>query len=327
MKAEVLKILRNAPGYVSGQSVCSALGVSRTAVWKAVSQLKEEGYEFDAVSNRGYRIVKYPDIVTEAEIMSRLDEGDIVEHVVYFDSTDSTNNQAKLYAEKGAAHGTLFVAGQQTAGRGRRGRQWVAGPDSGIWMTLLLRPQIGPPAASMLTLVAAMAVAEAVSEECSGSECRIKWPNDIVAGGKKICGILTEMSAETDWVNYVVIGIGINVNTQDFPEEIRQTASSLLLEYGHRVGRSGIIASFSKHFTKHYNDFIKETSLAGMVDSYNAILANAGREVRIEDPAGGFTGRAIGIDETGALKVDRGNGIISSVIAGEVSVRGLYGYV
>ena len=327
MKSQILKILRNADGYISGQAICQTLGVSRTAVWKYINQLKEEGYEFDAVSNKGYRIVKYPDIITAAEISSQLGQNDIIQKVIYFDETDSTNNQAKQYAEKGEASGTLFVAETQTGGRGRRGRNWISQPESGIWMTLLLRPQIRPADASMLTLVSAMAVARAVTESCGDVVCRIKWPNDIVLNKKKVCGILTEMSAETDWVNFVVIGIGINVNIENFADEIKDIATSLYMEAGRRIKRSTIVAQFSKYFTAYYNQFLKTCDLSSLVSEYNKMLINAGQQVQISDRTNTFSGKALGVDETGALKVLKEDGSVAAIVAGEVSVRGLYGYV
>lgn len=340
MKTRILKILRNAEGYVSGQAICEQLGVSRTAVWKVINQLKEEGYEFDAVSNKGYRIVKYPDILTQSEIESQLSGGEIVKKVVYYDKTDSTNNRAKQAAEEGASSGTLFITECQTGGRGRRGRSWVSPQGNGIWMTLLLRPDIRPDAASMLTIVAAMAVAGAVSgvigknsgyAGAAGLEeqkkCLIKWPNDIVLGEKKICGILTEMSAEPEMINYVAVGIGINVNTENFDEAIRDTASSIFVQTGVRVKRSEIVALFAREFTRYYESFISTGDLSLVMDDYNKMLINAGRTVRIENGGNVYTAKAVGIDRCGRLEVKDENGAESKVIAGEVSVRGLYGYV
>ena len=164
IKTSILRMIRQSSGYVSGQSLCEALGVSRTAVWKYVNQLKEEGYEFDAVSNKGYRIVKYPDIITREEIESMLPEGLAVTNVVYYHETDSTNTRAKQAAEDGEKSGTLFITECQTGGRGRRGRTWESPAGSGIWMSLLLRPEIKPFDASMLTIVAAMGMKDAIEE-------------------------------------------------------------------------------------------------------------------------------------------------------------------
>lgn len=332
IKTNILHVLRNADGYVSGQSLCEQLGVSRTAVWKYVNQLKEDGYEFDAVSNKGYRIVKYPDIITKEEIESQLPEGLAVRRIDYYDKTDSTNTRAKLAADNGEESGVLCVAECQTGGKGRRGRTWISPAGSGIWMSLMLRPQIRPEDASMLTIVVAMAVAEAIEEvvkkdTASKPDCRIKWPNDIVLGDRKICGILTEMSAEVDYIHYVVTGIGINVNTTDFDESIRDTASSIYLQTGDHVKRSDIIASFARHFTEYYEEFLKTSDLSGLIGAYNDNLINMGREVRIIEKDRTFTAIAEGIDRTGRLMVALEDGSREYIVAGEVSVRGLYGYV
>lgn len=224
MKSEILHLLRNADGYISGQQLCEAFGVSRTAVWKAINQLKEEGYVIDSVQNKGYRITEYPDIITDTEIRSLLikdsailkskadteqgreaDSKDknestdkvsdnklkdnnpddnklegVFQHIRYFEKTDSTNNQAKLAAESNAPDGTLFVAECQTGGRGRRGRSWESPAGTGIWMSLLLRPDMSPESASMLTLVLAIAMVEAIREEVKDIDCYIKWPAKLI---------------------------------------------------------------------------------------------------------------------------------------------------
>lgn len=350
IKTSILRMIRQSSGYVSGQSLCEALGVSRTAVWKYVNQLKEEGYEFDAVSNKGYRIVKYPDIITREEIESMLPEGLAVTNVVYYHETDSTNTRAKQAAEDGEKSGTLFITECQTGGRGRRGRSWESPAGSGIWMSLLLRPEIKPFDASMLTIVAAMGMKDAIEEIIGdgvtagagdgdvagdgagdgagkgGIHCKIKWPNDIVLGDRKICGMLTEMSAETDWINYVVIGIGVNVNTTEFDDSIKDTASSILLQTGSSVKRSDIVVAFAKHFSKYYDEFLKKCNLSGLADDYNKALINVGRDVKIVERDGSFVAKAVGIDETGSLIVEK-DGNTQRIVAGEVSVRGLYGYV
>ena len=332
IKTSILRMIRQSSGYVSGQSLCEALGVSRTAVWKYVNQLKEEGYEFDAVSNKGYRIVKYPDIITREEIESMLPEGLAVTNVVYYHETDSTNTRAKQAAEDGEKSGTLFITECQTGGRGRRGRTWESPAGSGIWMSLLLRPEIKPFDASMLTIVAGMGMKDAIEEIIGGGtgqgeiHCKIKWPNDIVLGDRKICGMLTEMSAETDWINYVVIGIGVNVNTTEFDDSIKDTASSILLQTGSSVKRSDVVVAFARHFSRYYEEFLKECNLSGLADDYNKALINVGRDVKIVERDGSFVAKAVGIDETGSLIVEK-DGDTKRIVAGEVSVRGLYGYV
>ena len=338
MKTKILNVLRKSDGYVSGQALCNMLGVSRTAVWKVINQLKEEGYVIEAVQNKGYHITQYPDILTSSEIMSQLtcvDTGNttgIIREVVYYDETDSTNNEAKRAAERdNAADGTLYITESQTGGRGRRGRNWVSPAGSGIWMSLLLRPDIAPVNASMLTIVAAMAVQEAIhkvlTEDGHDAECRIKWPNDIVLNKKKVCGILTEMSAEMDSIHYVVIGIGINVNTTDFDESIKDMATSIYLGTGKKVKRSNIIAAFSHSFKKYYEAFLKTQDLTYIVDRYNELLINKGRTVKAIYANKELVGEALGINKDGELIIKTEDGCETAIRAGEVSVRGLYGYV
>lgn len=332
MKSEILHLLRCAEDYVSGQQLCETFGVSRTAVWKVINQLKEEGYVIDSVQNKGYRIIEYPDIITASEIESLLldDTGNmqgICQHIKYFEKTDSTNNQAKLAAEQNALDKTLFVAECQTGGRGRRGRSWVSPAGSGIWMSLLLRPDIRPESASMLTLVLAVAMVEAINEEVQDAGCLVKWPNDIVLNNKKISGTLTEMSAEMESIHYVVIGIGINVNTTDFDASIKDMATSIYLETGKKVKRSNIIAAFSRSFKKYYEQFIKTQDLTLLTDRYNELLINKGRTVKAIYADRELVGEALGINKEGELIIKAEDGSKTAIRAGEVSVRGLYGYV
>jgi BirA family biotin operon repressor/biotin-[acetyl-CoA-carboxylase] ligase len=325
MKAEILTMLRESDGYVSGQELCNKFGVSRTAVWKAINQLKDMGYVIEAVSNKGYHMVSAPDVMNEAEIRSLLHTEWAGQELFCYDTIDSTNTKAKDLAEQGYPSGTLVVSDQQVAGKGRRGRSWESPSGSGIFMTLLLKPEINPNNASMLTLVAALATAKAISD-ITEADARIKWPNDIVINGRKICGILTEMSAQFDYINHIVIGIGINVHNETFPEEISQTASSLLLECGRRFHRASLIARFLECFEKDYAVFLETEDLEGLMKEYNALLVNTQKQVRVLDPKEPFEGKAIGITKKGELIVDtwESRKLVSS---GEVSVRGIYGYV
>lgn len=328
MKTEILKILRGTDGYVSGQELCDKLGVSRTAVWKVIGSLKEEGYEIDAVSRKGYRLLSSPDVVSESEVASRISDGVFGQRVVSYEITDSTNTRAKQLAEEGAVHGTLVVANMQTAGKGRRGRSWQQEEGSVIAMSLLLRPTFSPDKASMLTLLAAHSVAGAI-EAVTGLPAAIKWPNDIVINRKKTVGILTEMSlgVEQAAIDYIVIGIGINVNNTTFPEEIRDMATSLYLEKGERVSRSALIAESMRRLEADYEAFLKTEDLSAILPDYNAHLISMNKEVRVLDPKGEYTGISRGMDAQGELLVERADGEIIKVYAGEVSVRGLYGYV
>lgn len=326
MKEEILRLLRSADGYISGQELCNRFGVSRTAVWKAINQLKEAGYEIEAQQNKGYRLMAAPDLMTEAEIKSLMHTDWVAKEVLYFDTIDSTNTKAQELAEKGYQSGTLVVADKQESGKGRRGRSWVSPSGTGIFMTLMIKPDINPNNASMLTLVAALAVAKAITS-VTGEEALIKWPNDIVVNGKKVCGILTEMNAQFDYINHIVVGIGINVHNESFPEEISQMASSLMIEAGGKgFHRAQIIAETMSYFEQYYDTFLKTQDLSALVREYDELLVNRNKSVRVLDPKEPFDGKAMGITPKGELIVDtwESRKLVSS---GEVSVRGIYGYV
>lgn len=326
MKEEILRLLRSADGYISGQELCNRFGVSRTAVWKAINQLKEAGYEIEAQQNKGYRLMAAPDLMTEAEIKSLMHTEWVAKEVLYFDTIDSTNTKAQELAEKGYPSGTLVVADKQESGKGRRGRSWVSPSGTGIFMTLMIKPDINPNNASMLTLVAALAVAKAITS-VTGEKALIKWPNDIVVNGKKVCGILTEMNAQFDYINHIVVGIGINVHNESFPEEISQMASSLMIEAGDkRFHRAQIIAETMSYFEQYYDTFLKTQDLSALVREYDKLLVNRNKSVRVLDPKEPFDGKAMGITSKGELIVDtwESRKLVSS---GEVSVRGIYGYV
>ena len=326
MKSKILNRLRGAEEFVSGQQLCEEFGVSRTAVWKAINQLKEEGYEIEAVHNKGYRLLGCPDIISAEEVKSRLHTDWAGCEVRYFDTLDSTNICAKRMAEEGAPNGTLVIADKQTAGRGRCGRVWETPKGTAIAMTLLMRPNLRPEKASMLTLVMGMAVTRAVNELYS-LNCQIKWPNDIVYQGKKLCGILTEMSADMDQIHYVIVGIGINVQMTDFPKEIQNTATSLKLVTGKTLLRNKLLAKVLEEFEVLYEQFVSAESLKNLKAEYESRLANKDNCVNVLAPSGVWQGICLGIKEDGALLVQREDGKVEEVIAGEVSVRGIYGYV
>ena len=325
MKTKILTMLRQTDGYVSGQELCRQFGVSRTAVWKTINQLKEAGYEIEAVQNKGYHLVSAPDTMITAELQSIRRTAWAGQEIFYFDTIDSTNIKAKELAEQGYPGGTLVVADRQTAGRGRRGRSWESAAGTGIFMTLLLKPEINPNNASMLTLVSALAVAKAISD-VTGEKAQIKWPNDIVVHDKKICGILTEMSAQFDYINHIVIGIGINVHNEEFPEELCDKAGSLYLEYGRHFHRADIIEKILEYFEEYYDIFLQTEDLSGLMKEYNSMLVNLQKSVKVLDPKAPFEGKALGITKKGELIVDtwESRRLVSS---GEVSVRGINGYV
>lgn len=325
MKEKILELLKQADGYVSGQMICEQLNVSRTAVWKNINALKREGYQIDSVNNKGYRLISEPDLLNEMRIREYLQTKWLAKKIIYLPVTDSTNTQAKKMGEEGAEHGTLVVTQCQTAGRGRRGRSWES-PEGNVYFTFLLRPEVEISRASMITLVAALAVAKAV-DDVTGLDSKIKWPNDVVANGKKLCGILTESSSDLEYINYAVVGIGINVNQTVFPEEIAETASSLLLETGHTVDRGQLLGVFLNRFEQYYETFIQTEDMSGLKDVYNEKLVNCGREVKIIEKDRERVLKALGIDNDGGLVVENSEGERESIISGEVSVRGIYGYV
>ena len=326
MKGKILTLLRDRGDYVSGQELCDQFGVSRTAVWKAIGQLKKEGYGIEAVRNKGYCLVSEGGIYGQHELESRMDTKWAGHPVIFYDALPSTNLQAKLDAENGAVQGTLLVADMQTAGRGRRGRSWSSPGGTNAYFTLIIKPDFRVELASMVTLVMGLAVADGIRKTC-GVEACIKWPNDIVIGGKKVCGMLAEMSVERDYIHYVVIGVGINVGLQAFPPEIADMATCLQEECGYRVSRAELVANVMKEFETSYEIFQREGSLKGLMGRYNNLLVNRDREVRVLAPGAEFQGISKGINDTGELLVEKEDGTISKVYAGEVSVRGLYGYV
>ena len=321
MKTKVLTALKEADDYISGQELCERFGVSRTAIWKAVNQLKEAGYEIEAIQNKGYKILSVPDRLSESELQSIRKTSWAGKEIFYYDVIDSTNTRAKQLAEEGHGTGTLVVADRQDAGRGRRGRSWEGPAGSGIYMTLVLKPEINPNNASMLTLVAALAVSGAIST-CAGVQAGIKWPNDIVMDGKKVCGILTEMSAQFDYVNHIVVGIGINVHNESFPKEIEDVATSIYLQSGEHINRARLIEEILEQFERYYAIYLKTEDLSGLVNEYNSRLVNMQQKVRVLDPNEPYEGKAMGITGRGELIVDtwESRKLVSS---GEVSVRGI----
>ncbi len=328
MKTDILKLLRESESYVSGQQLCEHFGVSRTAIWKVMQQLKEEGYQIEAVRNKGYRITEVPDIMTREELESRISGNTkwAGQCLYVYAETDSTNIRAKQLGETGAPHGTLVLADRQSAGRGRRGRNWESPEGCSVYMSILLRPEFTPDKASMLTLVMAYSVAKAL-KGCTGLDVQIKWPNDIVINGKKLVGILTEMSTEIDYINHVVVGVGINVNTEIFPEEIADRATSLRNECGYKIQRSVIVAEVMNQFEQDYEMFLKKKDLSWLREKYNQLLVNCKKEVVIHGAAEPYSAYALGINNTGELLVRLEDGSVEAVYAGEVSVRGMFGYV
>ena len=301
MKEKILEFLKQQEGFISGQRICDELGVSRTAVWKYMNSLKKEGYEIESVTRKGYRLLQSPDLLTREAVLSCIKKGEIPGELCCFESIDSTNEEAKRRGEAGAPDGSIYVADNQTNGKGRRGRTWLSPSGEDIFFTILLRPDLPLNSVSMLTLVAASAVAEAV-DKVTGQECQIKWPNDIVLNRKKVCGILTEMNMEIDSIAYVVVGVGINV-------------------------RAELLSEILSAFFRDYKLFLEKQDLSPFLESYNQKLVNVGREVKIIKKGEEIIRTAIGINDRGELIVQDAEGNTEHIFSGEVSVRGIYGYV
>lgn len=245
--------------------------------------------------------------------------------VKYYDSIDSTNDEAKRLGKNGEKHGTLVIAEEQRLGKGRLGRSWDSPKGKAIYMTLLLRPQIEPEKASFLTLLAALAVTDAIMQ-VTGVSVQIKWPNDIVANGRKLCGILTEMSTDANGIRYVVVGIGINCNMDSFPQQLESTATSLFLETGKKQSRVQLIASVMQSMEQYYEIFMQTGDFKNLKPIYEKWLVNYNRMVRVLSPNGEYIGTSRGINEKGELLVVDEAGQLHTVRSGEVSVRGIYGY-
>ena len=246
--------------------------------------------------------------------------------VCVYESIDSTNAECARLSKKGANHGTVVMADKQTAGRGRRGRSWESPAGENLYFSLLLKPDMAPDRAPMLTLVMAMAVAEAI-QHITGTCAAIKWPNDLVMNGKKVCGILTEMGMEQGRIGHVVIGVGINVRDRIFSGELQYKATSLESVCGQCIDRRELLRGILEAFEGMYEAFAAAGDLTPLLDTYNGLLVNLGREVTVLDPQGAYNGVARGITATGELVVELPDGARKEVFAGEVSVRGIYGYV
>jgi len=329
MKSKILEELKSANGQsVSGEDISRRLGISRTAVWKHISRLRSEGYTIESQTRSGYKLIESPDILSASELEPLLRTGFMGRNVIYLDSTDSTNTYAKKMAEELFKEGTVIIADEQTAGKGRLGKHWVAARGKGIWMTIMLKPDILPSDAPKLTIAAALAVAKAISS-CCRLDTSIKWPNDIVSGGKKLCGILTEMSAEADEIKYVIIGIGINANMgiEDFGPEVSRTATSISIESGKTFSRKALTASVLYEFEELYKTFVQDGSIRHFLDEYKSKSAVLGKEIRVISKKEEITGLAVDISGEGHLLLNLADGSEREIMSGEVSVRGLYGYI
>lgn len=326
----VLELLRQQEGaIISGEEISRQLGLSRAAVWKAVSALRREGYTVEARTGLGYRLVASPDALTEAEICRFLPSTDVVgRRLLCLGETDSTNTRAKELAMAGEPEGLVVVADCQTAGRGRMGRSFQSPPGKGIYLTALLRPHLPSEQLMSVTAMAGVAVCGAVEDVC-GLSPGLKWPNDPVWNGRKLCGILTELSleAETGSLQYLVVGIGINVlhGPEDFSPDVAAIATSVAMELGRPVSRPALAAALIVRLDRLRTDLVSGNT-AAYWEEYCRRCVNLGQRVRLLSPAGEECGEAIDVDRDFGLVVRRDDGTVTTVRSGEVSVRGMYGY-
>lgn len=337
----ILTALEEAGGYVSGADLAARLGISRAAVWKHVAALKHGGYEIEGARARGYRLLAPPAALSEAAVRSRLGGRQIGRRIVVLDVTRSTNTDAMELGRRGEPEGTVVVAEEQTAGRGRLGRSWDSSRGVNLYLSILLRPQVEPGRTPQLSLVAGVAVAETVREE--GVDARIKWPNDVVvvaggdapdeaAGGngagarlKKLAGILTEIEAEADRTMFVVVGIGVNLNATaaHWSPELEGKATSVLLERGQATDRSAFAARLLARFDECFGLWTRG-GFAAVAPRWRALSVLDGRRVEVAAPGQALVGRCAGIDDDGALLVDAGAAGIRRVLAGDVTISGGY---
>lgn len=329
MKDEILKELKSyKSSYISGEDLSRKLQVSRTAVWKCINQLKSMGYLIDSQTKKGYKLIESPDSLFSYEIREGLKTELIGSHIDFLEQVDSTNLHAKRTAEQGFIDGTVIIADEQLKGKGRLGRTWTSPKGKGIWMSIMLKPCINPSQAAKVTLLTACAVNKTIFETC-GIDAKIKWPNDIVCNGKKLCGILTEMSAELDEIHYLIVGIGINVNLEkeDLPEELHSTATSIRIEKGANVSRKDLVKSILYNFEVYYKEFLQTESIRTFIAEYREKSAVIDREVNIISSSAKLKGKVLDISEEGQLIVKLEDGTIKEIISGEVSIRALEGYI
>ena len=316
-KNDVLSALMETEDAISGERLARRLAVSRNTVWKAIEQLRAEGYEVEAVTNRGYRLLSAPNRISEPEILKWTTASAIGRRLEVHEKLDSTNTRAKLLAAQGAPHGYLICADSQVSGRGRYGRQFFSPEHSGVYITYVLRPKLLAERAVMITSMAAVAVARAI-EALADVDVKIKWVNDLYLNDRKICGILCEasMDFESGMLEYVVLGIGVNVGQMTFPEELRDIATSIENECGQPVSRSRLIAEISNELDSLYDQLPTGAFMAESRRRSNVI----GRDVTVLRGEARFPARVLDIDDQGRLVIRTESGV-SRVGSGEISIK------
>jgi len=310
-------LVKNATVVVPGPKIASEIGVTRFSVWRWVRALRELGVEIKGHRRTGYQLLKIPDILVPSLIQAELGENEIGHTLIHHFRTDSTNTAAFNLAQNGAEHGTVVVAEEQTAGRGRLGRTWYSEKSSGIYMSVILRPPLSPAAAPILTLMAGVATQHALSS-VTGLGVDIRWPNDLLVNGKKVCGILTEMSAELGRLHAIVLGIGINVNHAEMPAELRAVATSLRIESRRMWSRVQIFIALLKELEKCYHQLLEKGS-AAIAEQWAAASSYAsGKRIRMVTAEAESLVTTAGLDSSGALRVRHDDGREEALVAGEI---------
>lgn len=317
MKETLLLLLKEADGFLSGEDIGRKLGISRTAVWKYIRALRQDGYQVEAVTNKGYHLVQGQDILTAESVQAYRKTDRMGKRLLVLDTVDSTNNVLRQLAEEGAEEGTTVIALKQEAGRGRRGKTWVSQRGDGLFLSVLFRPSILPMETSALTLMCGLSVAKMLRE--LGFDAWIKWPNDVKINDKKVCGILTEMSAEMERVHYVIAGIGINVNHRQFPEELKDIATSLYLETGQTWEKAALAGRLLQWIETYYQAYLSG-GFAAIQGEYSALCETIGQEVMVLGKTP-FSARGLQVCADGALLVEKEDGTKETVVSGEVSIR------
>jgi BirA family transcriptional regulator, biotin operon repressor / biotin---[acetyl-CoA-carboxylase] ligase len=319
-KDQLLGYLKEGQGTaLSGEFLGKRLNISRAAIWKHIVALREDGYIIQSSPKKGYILTESPDCLFENEIRDGLKAGIFGKsHIYHYDTTGSTNVMAEHFANEGAPEGAIVVAECQTRGKGRKGRLWSSPAGKGIYVSFILRPPISPNEAPKLTLMASVAFAEAI-RECTRLNAEIKWPNDILIGGKKVAGILTEIKAEMDRIHHVVIGVGINVNTppESFPADILDKATSLYIESGKTVSRTIVLRSCLEHLEKYY-EMVKSQGFASVMKRWKELSMMIGSPVRVEVIDDTYTGTVKDISEDGYLIIRDQDGRLRQIISGDV---------
>jgi len=324
MDEEVLQLLRDhSSGFLSGEEISRRLKVSRTAVWKRIQRLRTLGYEIEATTRSGYRLIRSPDLLTPSEINPILKTKWIGKRIHHFETLDSTNSKAYELALNGAEEGEVVIAESQEKGKGRLGRQWFSPPFLNIYISLILRPRIPPHQASLVTLMAAVATADAI-RNFSGILPMIKWPNDILFRGRKVAGLLNEIHSEVDRIHFVILGIGVNLNMDEkiFSKEIRNIATSLKIETGQTVSRKDFLQSLFLELEKWYAMFSEQGS-ALILKAWRDRAHIKGKQVKVTSFGETLVGRAIDIDSDGALILETKGGRQKRVVAGDIEYRKL----